>query len=1114
MKVQRSTHRAWPVVAALAVGMTGLVAAPAAASPGGPAPGARGNTVPDAVSQGVVDTSPGQQTEASGTGGPGLKADYYTVDASKDFAFDSLKSTVVEQQVNTTNMVPTYQKRVGRTEQAGVRYSGKIAAPSAGDYTFVATGDNGFRLKIDGKTVIDWWKDEWDKPQTSQPVDLSKGEHSFVFEQFQNDGGANNKLEWKGPGIARQVVPASAFTLPDDYDGVGAAVTLDSSGAKLSAAFDGALSGSAGKDNVSLLVDGNAYPVSTSYTSGGNLVVRPKDPIYQGTTVRLAYNGKGSLKLRAPKASTREAVPAFDLPVTNGSTHKMSTPWAAKVNKNNPLPEYPRPQLARKNWQNLNGQWDIATLAKGQSAPVGTDGKVYKEKITVPYPIESDLSGVGRHEDYFAYRREFTVPRSWSIGSGQRLKLNFGAVDYQATVFVNGTKVAEHTGGYEDFSADITDALRSGKNELVVQVADTTGNQARGKQDPNPSGIFYTPSSGIWQTVWMEPVAATSLTHLGIATSKDRKQLLVTPEATAASGTESDADVTVTVKDGVRVVGKATGAAGSEVAVNVTKPHLWTPDDPHLYNLTVTTGKDTVTSYAGMRTIEVGAAGPDSKQKILLNGKPTFLLSTLDQGYWPDGVYTAPTDTALAWDIKQTKGFGFNTIRKHIKVEPARWYYHADKEGMLVWQDMPANNGGNDTDSVRNVFKQQLSGMVHQLSWSTSVIGWIPMNEGWGEWDRTATGELADSIRKQDPSRLVDAHSGVNCCNSKGDSGRGDVIDWHMYTGPANPSPDDHRAAIDGEHGGFSLSVAGHTWPGGSVNPYGEVANSEELTAAYERNTAALVRPAGGYLSGSIYTQITDVEGEVNGLWTYDRRVQKMDKARVRAANLEVIKAGTLQGSGHEQVGGKNGVANWSLDEGKGLTAKDSTRFRNRLTLDSAVAWGADHTRDTGHSLTFNGATEATAKVPQLDTLDDYTVSAWVKLDQLPTNGKYVTFVGADGKDGQSAFFLQYGNTDDVNGFSFSLADGPRATGEVTAKAGEWHHVVGVRDAGNDAVKLYVDGKLISTEHAVSASPTTGLVTLGRGQWESKGVDRLNGSVDATRIWDRALSAREVAALD
>ncbi|MGO3090166.1 MAG: PA14 domain-containing protein [Galactobacter sp.] len=475
MKVQRSTRKAWPIVAALAVALAGLPATTAAASPPGASQAltvGNGSSGIGAAPSGILTAEPAEPAKptqrTSGAGGPGLRADYFTVDPGRDFALDTLKVTVVEQQINSTNMLPTYEQRVGRGELAGVRYSGKITAPADGDYTFVATGDNGFRLWIDGQPVLDWWKDEWEKPQTSQPVTLSKGEHEFKFEQFQNAGGANNKLEWSGPGIQRQVVPASAFELPDDYEGVGAAATLEGDGKKINTAFNGGLSGQAGNSNVGLTVDGADYPVSSAYVSGKNLVVKPKEPIYQGTTVRVTYNGKGTLKLRPAKGGAGESVPSFDLPVANGSTHRMATPWASKVNKKKPLPEYPRPQLQRKNWENLNGQWGLTTLAKNEAAPVGTAGADYDEPITVPYPIESDLSGVGRHEDHFAYRREFTVPKSWKIGSGQRLKLNFGAVDYRATVYVNGTKVVEHSGGFEEFDADITDAVTGGKNELVV----------------------------------------------------------------------------------------------------------------------------------------------------------------------------------------------------------------------------------------------------------------------------------------------------------------------------------------------------------------------------------------------------------------------------------------------------------------------------------------------------------------------------------------------------------------------------------------------------------------------------------------------------------------------
>jgi len=1057
--------------------------------------------------QAATPTQKPSNTET--TAHTGLQAQYYLADPANDFALSELKATLVEQKIDVANQVPLYQRYTGKTENTGVRYTGELVAPREGDYTFVATGDNGFRLNLDGKNVIDWWVNEWDQPQTGT-VHLTAGEHALDFSQFQATGGAHVKLEWSGPGLARQVVPTSAFRLPSDYTGEWADVAVDPSGEKVQAVFDAALRGSAGNGHVSLLVDGRDYPVTSTAVGASTLTVKVKSPIIKGTDVRLAYDGKGSLSRKGT------AVKAFDLPATNASEYRMSTPWASKVNPKNPLPEYPRPQLQRSAWKSLNGAWTLATLKEGDKAPLGTS-RGYGQKVTVPYPLESTLSGVGHHEDHFAYRRSFTVPASWRVGHGQRLKLQFGAVDYDATVYVNGKQVAHHVGGYEAFSADITKALRRGENELVVQVTDTTGNQPRGKQDPNPSGIFYTPSSGIWQTVWMEPVPEDSIGSVKTGSDLDKDTILVTAAGTdptqagtATSGTSKHRGdrVKVTVTDGHRVVGTATGTLGKQLAVRVRNPHLWTPDDPHLYNLTVTSGRDTVRSYVGMRSISVGTV--NGQQKVLLNGKPTFLLSTLDQGYWPDGVYTAPTDQALAWDIQQTKDFGFNTIRKHIKVEPARWYYHADQIGMLVWQDLPANNGGNQDEASRAQFTAEAKQIVSQLASSTSVIGWVTMNEGWGEWSKEGTGELATNVKSWDPTRLVNAHSGVNCCNSHGDSGKGDVIDWHMYTGPAFPHPDKTRAAMDGEHGGFSLSVAGHVWPGGSVNPYGEVASSAELTEAYVKNTAALVRAAGDDLSGSVYTQLTDVEGEVNGLWTYDRRVQKMDKKAVRDINRQVIAAGSE--TVPRSVGGKNGVASWKLDEGRGSVARDSSRYHHTLSLGSAASWAAGVSR-SGLSFTGSAASTATAQVPQLDTTGNYTVSTWVKLSSLPAKGGYATFVSADGKDGKSPFFLQYGNEADVNGFAFSYAGGPRAVASGPAEVGKWYHLVAVRSASDRTLSLYVNGSLASTVPAYGSGAGTGTVALGRGQWEGNPVDFLTGNVDEVRLWDRALSAREVARL-
>ncbi|MGO1508396.1 MAG: glycoside hydrolase family 2 protein [Microbacterium sp.] len=566
----------------------------------------------------------------------------------------------------------------------------------------------------------------------------------------------------------------------------------------------------------------------------------------------------------------------------------MTTPWAEDVDPDTPLPEYPRPQLERSVWQNLNGVWQFAAATADSKTPFDTE---LAEEVVVPFPIESQLSGIGRHEDHMVYRRTFEVPAHWGIGGDRRLQVNFGAVDYEATVYVNSTEVVSHTGGFDAFSADVTDALVSGPNELIVRVTDDTVDQPKGKQTPNPSGIFYTPASGIWQTVWMEPVAAAHIDRLQLTPNLPASSLIVNAVSASASAA---AVVTVTAFDtDGNEVGSATGSANADLAVSIPDAHLWTPEDPYLYTLAATltdNGQtDEVSSYAGLRSIAVEEV--DGLQRITLNGRPTFLLSTLDQGYWPDGVYTAPTDEALAWDIRATKDLGFNTIRKHIKVEPQRWYLHADRIGMLVWQDMPT--AANGDEAAREVFRAELTEMIEQFGSTTSIIGWVPMNEGWGEWDPVATGEIAEAVKTQDPSRLINAHSGVNCCDSMGDSGRGDIIDWHQYTGPALPQPDAARAAIDGEHGGFSLSEPGHTWPGGSVNPYGEVETSEQLTAAYVENTTALLDPAREYLSGSIYTQLTDVEGEVNGFWTYDRRVLKMSLDRVRAVNEQVIRAGS-----------------------------------------------------------------------------------------------------------------------------------------------------------------------------------------------------------------------------
>jgi len=604
-----------------------------------------------------------------------------------------------------------------------------------------------------------------------------------------------------------------------------------------------------------------------------------------------------AITLAIALASPAMAASAAD-GVWNGKTAPLATPWTGDVSPTHALPEYPRPQLARPSldkptWLSLNGLWEYAAT---ENAAAPHFGEALKDKVLVPYPIESVLSGVQKHSDHMLYRRTVEIPADFTA-NGQHVRLNFGAVAQEATVYVNGKQVAKHTDGYTSFSADITAALRpNGPQEIVVAVhAPVDGeNVMVGKQRLKPEGIFYTPASGIWQSVWLEPVPAASVGQLTFTSDTTLDGFTANAKV---DGTTAGATLHITAYAGDKAVGEATGPAGKPLHVAIKDPHLWSPTDPFLYTFKATLAQggksDEVTSYAGLRTIGIKNVG--GKNRIVLNGKPTFLLATLDQGYWPDGIHTAPTDEALKFDIQKTKDFGFNTIRKHIKVEPARWYYWADRIGLMVWQDMPAMpNGHNDklSDADKARFKKDVTAIVTQLKGETSIIGWIPFNEGWGQWSIPAAGELATQIKKLDPTRLVNARSGYNCCDTKGDVHAGDIIDVHDYQGPGLPAPDAKRASMDGEHGGLTLGVAGHMWPNTAINPYGDVKDAAALNAGYVANTAVLrdKGPAVG-MSGSVYTQITDVEGEHNGLYTYDRKVEKVDEAKVKAINEATIRA-------------------------------------------------------------------------------------------------------------------------------------------------------------------------------------------------------------------------------
>ncbi len=576
----------------------------------------------------------------------------------------------------------------------------------------------------------------------------------------------------------------------------------------------------------------------------------------------------------------------------------LMTEWAAKVDPAKPLPEYPRPQLVRDKWNNLNGLWDYAIVGRDDAKPAKFDGQ-----ILVPFCVESALSGVGKRvspDQSLWYRTTFVLAAS----SGERTLLHFGGVDWQTTVYVNGQKVAEHKGGHTPFSADITGALKSsGANELIVKVWDPTdfGSQPRGKQIHNPHGIWYTPVTGIWQTVWTETVPTTSIKNLKLTPDVDGGKLVV---ETALQGSADTFDVEVTAMDGSTKVATVAGKSDAKLDLKIADAKLWSPDSPFLYDLVVTIKKDgkvldTVKSYFAMRKVSLGKdAG--GYERLMLNNKVLFQFGPLDQGWWPDGLYTAPTDEALKWDIQFTKDLGFNMCRKHIKVEPARWYYHADKLGLMVWQDQSSGmqasqgrdhgvGGGRPNDAVFTPieevqFMHELTEMIDSLYNHPSIVTWVPFNEGWGQHD---TNEVLKWVKAYDPTRLVDGPSGWE------DRGFGDMHDMHNYPGPGMFSTQDGRASVLGEYGGLGLPVEKHLGQNNDNWGYRTYKDKEELARQYKMINDRLIPLARRGLAAAVYTQTTDVEGEVNGFATYDRKVIKYDLKSLSAQHAAAIKAGS-----------------------------------------------------------------------------------------------------------------------------------------------------------------------------------------------------------------------------
>lgn len=571
---------------------------------------------------------------------------------------------------------------------------------------------------------------------------------------------------------------------------------------------------------------------------------------------------------------------------------KIKTVWAEKIDVNNVLPGYPRPILERADWMNLNGLWDYSILKAGLSEPGTFDGK-----ILVPFPVESSLSGVMKSvggENEVWYKRTFAVPAKWK---GKNIILHFGAVDWKAEVWLNDIKIGSHTGGYTPFNFDISPFLnKTADQKLVVKVWDGTdkGFQPRGKQTSEPRGIWYTPVTGIWQTVWLEPVAAKYIEHLYTVPDIDKNQLSVRVE----SGAATYADVVeVKVFDGKNLVASAKASSTENLDISIPEARLWSPESPFLYSMKVSlisngVVTDEVNSYFAMRKISTKRDG-NGIVRLELNNKPYFQFGPLDQGWWPDGLYTAPTDEALKYDIQKTKDFGFNMIRKHVKVEPARWYTHCDQLGILVWQDMPSGDrspqwqsqnyfNGNEfkrsPESETN-YRKEWKEIMDYLYSNPCIVAWVPFNEAWGQFK---TAEIVEWTKSYDPGRLVNPASGGNHYPV------GDMLDLHNYPGPKMYLYDGQRPTVLGEYGGIGLALEGHLWASEKNWGYVQFKNSKEVTDEYVKYAESLLKMIKTGFSAGVYTQTSDVEGEVNGLLTYDRKVIKIDEPRVRAINQKI----------------------------------------------------------------------------------------------------------------------------------------------------------------------------------------------------------------------------------
>ena len=573
---------------------------------------------------------------------------------------------------------------------------------------------------------------------------------------------------------------------------------------------------------------------------------------------------------------------------------KMPTRWSNDIDQDNPLDDYPRPTMERKEWQSLNGRWYFALTKKDDGIP-----SEFKKIIIVPFPVESALSGINQSitpEDKIWYKRTFFIPEDWS---GKLVQLHFGASDWETTIYINGKEIGKHRGGYDPFTFDISPYLdERGVQEIIISVWDPTDSyhQPRGKQKLNPQGIWYTPVSGLWQSVWIEPVNFTFVERLKITPDIDNSSILINAIVTNPMPGDS---LLATISLKGKPLESMSFASDQTLQIPIPNQILWTPDVPNLYDINLAvirkgTTIDFVTSYFGMRKISVAADNKGIK-RLFLNDKPLFQFGLLDQGWWPNGLYTATSDEALQYDIAMTKALGYNVIRKHVKVEPERWYTHCDKLGILVWQDMPNSdqsapwNGpsGIDGEEIERTFiseaqyKIEYEAMVDNLYNHPCIVTWIPFNEGWGQFKTEEIYNWADAL---DTTRLIGGPSGGNYFPV------GDTRDFHKYPGPDMPPADTTRALVLGEFGGLGYPVDGHLWQKDKNWGYVNIKNQKDLVASYLgliENLKPLIVKG---LAAAIYTQTTDVEGEINGVMTYDRKVVKLNDKKVLKAHQELLK--------------------------------------------------------------------------------------------------------------------------------------------------------------------------------------------------------------------------------